>query len=196
MTKLFSLSMVGLVALGFASCAFPESELDTASNSSTSALDSVGSAYVASIEQGKMEVMALNLGELMGLSFGGNIQGSNGIAAWSGTIDNTANLQMDYTITFTDYAADPGAIEITGDVGVAVSQTDTDCSATWNINDLELIDPLTIDQFFVSSTGSGLTLSGTDCEIMTLSGRVDVSGDAAGNDCDVTGTTTSPNVDC
>ena len=196
MNKFLSLSILGLLAIACTSCAFSESDLDTASNAATSALDSVGSAYIASIEQAKMEVMTLYVGELMALSFEGDIQGSTGVASWQGTIDDTSNLQMDYTITFTDYAADPGAIEISGEVAIAVSQTNIDCSATWNISDIELIDPLNLDQFFLSSRGSGLILGGSDCDIMTLSGRVDISGDASGTNCIVTGTTSNPDVNC
>lgn len=148
------------------------------------ALAATGDAYVASIQDA----------EALALTFNGETSGVMGRAEWDGTIDVTDNLNGDYEIIFTNYRAVPGGAVLNGDMQVAVSENGTACSGTWMIVDL-LFDN-DVNDFELDTTGTGITLQGSDCSNMNLSGSVNVSGDATGNNCVVTGTTTNPVVNC
>ena len=159
------------------------------------ALEAAGTAYEASVLEAEQQVMALLL-SLQALSFQGSLQGITGSATWSGTIEPTTNLELNYVITFNDYSIVEDGVQITGDLAVAVSESAGDCSGAWNSNNILIFDPLDKLDFALSTDGLGLILSGSLCDIMTLSGQVDIRGDAFGDNCLVSGTTANPNVDC
>lgn len=152
------------------------------------ALSAAGDAFEASLQA------AQGMTLLSSLAFDGETSGISGTAEWDGTIDSTTNLNADYEIFFLNYQVAADGVVLGGSMAVAVSESDSSCSGTWMIADLPF-DNVTHD-FTLNTTGTGLILQGSNCTNMNVSGSVNISGDAVGNGCTVTGTTILPVVNC
>lgn len=159
------------------------------------ALEAAGTAYETSVLEAEQQMAALRL-SFQALTFQGTLTGVTGSATWSGTIGPTTNLELNYVITFTDYSIVQDGVQITGDLAVAVSDSGTDCSGAWNSNNILIFDPVDKLDFALSTDQLGLILGGTVCDIIGINGQVDIRGDAIGNNCSVSGTTSNPLVDC
>lgn len=157
------------------------------------ALDAAGAAYIASIQAASAQafvIVPIN----KSLIFEGETSGVSGRVLWDGDIGATENLDLNYDITFINYQATSGGVTLEGLMGVAVSENGTSCSGTWNISDLVFDDGL--NDYEITTDGSGIILQGSNCEEMSLSGEVNISGAASGNGCIVSGTTANSNVSC
>lgn len=192
-TTLFSL-LAGLFLFCLTNCA-GEFDPALASAAGADALEAAGTAYEASVLEAEQQMMAL-VSPLQVLVLQGSLPGVTGSATWTGTIEPTQNLELNYVITFNDYSIVADGVQISGDLAVAVSESASDCSGAWNTNNILIFDPVDKLDYALSTEGLGLILSGTFCDIMSLSGQIDIRGDAIGNNCPVFGTTDNPGVDC
>jgi len=192
-TVMFKL-IAGVAMTVMTSCA-GEFDPELASDAASDSLQTAGVAYQASVEAAENQILTL-VSSLQALSFAGSLPGVTGFASWSGTLEPTENLELNYVITFVNYSASDNGVQLNGELAIAVSESNTDCSGAWNTNSLLIFDPIDDLTFAMTTIDSGLILSGIFCDIMSLSGQVDVSGDAIGNDCPVSGTTANPNVAC
>ncbi len=155
----------------------------------TQSLTAIGDAYSDAIREAEAE----GLGLILAIAFEGEANGAvSGTAEWQGNVD-TGNA--DFTITFGGYQVATDDVFVDGDVQVAVSRTGDGCSGTMSIVDVPFSNEG--HDYEITATGTGLTLTSEgDCENMNVTGRVNVSGDATGDDCIVTGTTNNFEVSC
>lgn len=191
------------LSLGITSCTEEfDGRKTIAETAAMNALDSGGTAYVASVQDAQLSALTLLTQAIQRevlidpktLLFDGSADGTSGTATWSGEIGPTENLDLEYVISFNQYRGTPDGATISGEFAVSVSEGDIDCSGTWNFNGLNIVD-LTGD-FSMSSRGSGIVLQGPNCEDMDLDGAVDISGDSNASDCSVGGDVAFPDVDC
>ncbi len=179
-----------------------DDDAQVADTAATGALDTTGDAYLASVDDAEAAaaalIQALSVSDAIdtrvkAVSFSGNESGNAGTVSWTGTVGETDSLNLDYTITFDDYQASAGDVTVDGDFSISVSEGTTDCSGAWNIADLDVVSDQ--NAVILDSTGAGLTLSGTNCENMSIDGTLEISGDVVA-DCSIDGTVNSPSVDC